>query len=355
MNARVVRVGIRIGMLAIVIGFLGIFLYGQQLIRQVYEEKSINILVWPTELDAEFLVDFEKDTGIKVYVNYIEMNEELFVKLRAYRGAGYDLVMPSDYAVQSLVNEGLLAKIDKSKLQFLDTIYPALLGHYFDPHNNYTIPFFWDIYGLGINKDYFEQGMPEVSWKLIFDPAQDYLVGMPADYREMIYIACKYLYGSIDNLAQPEHIEAIKELLCKQKEWVVAYTGLRMPFLLASHSIPVASASLTEIARLSYEHPEIIYEIPKEGTFGIIDSIAISQGSQKQEYVYAFLNYLYRPDVITKYVKKYGIFSPIKGVVIDDVPAKYTIPTQALFNRVDFFRNVIDQYTLSRIWVSIVA
>ncbi len=134
-----------------------------------YEKNTINVFTWGDILDLKVVADFEKDTGIKVKFNYYSSNEELLVKLKATKGEGYDLIVPSDYAVDNLIKENLLKKIDKSKLTFWHQINPNLLSHFFDPHNNYSIPFAWEIFVLGINKDYFAHYKEPNSWGLLFD------------------------------------------------------------------------------------------------------------------------------------------------------------------------------------------
>ena len=107
-------------------------------------------------MDPGVIADFEKETGIKVNLNYYSSNEELIVKLKATKGEGYDLIIPSDYAVKSLSKKNSSKTIDRSKSAFWNEINPALIGHFFDPENQFSIPFEWEIYGFGIDKEYFK-------------------------------------------------------------------------------------------------------------------------------------------------------------------------------------------------------
>ncbi len=84
-----------------------------------YEPNSINVFAWGDILDPAVIADFEKETGIKVNLNYYSSNEELIVKLKATRGEGYDLIIPSDYAVKILIKEDLLKPIDQKPPRFL--------------------------------------------------------------------------------------------------------------------------------------------------------------------------------------------------------------------------------------------
>lgn len=351
-----VRTLIRLGMFCVVISGVAFFLYSPELFHLFYVPKSINVLVWPNEIDAEYLEEFEQETGIKVHINYFETNEELFVKVRASQGSGYDLITPSDYAADLMIKEGLLQPLDWSKLNFFDRLYPALMNLYFDPGNKYTIPYYWDLYGLGIDTERFGGKLPEVSWALVFDrdkiPGK---VGMFDDGREIILIAAQYLFGSIDALRNPTNLLTIAQLLRQQKSWVEMYTEMRSAYLIGAKIAAVSTLVMTDVPRLLSECPHVQFGIPKEGSFALIDSFAMPKGSTKQEYVYAFLNYVYRTDINQKYVDKYKTSSPLKGVEVTHLPSEYAIPTQVLFNKLDFFRNVIDDHSLNKLWVKIIS
>src|ERR1044071_6976998 len=93
-----------IGITALIIGFLSV----GRVVELFERGKSINVLVWGQILDKEFLSDFENDTGIRVNMSYFENNEELFVKLKSTDLHDYDLIMPSDWAAELLIKDGLV-------------------------------------------------------------------------------------------------------------------------------------------------------------------------------------------------------------------------------------------------------
>ena len=142
------------GKLCIIVFWLGIialFVYSGQLFQVMDNKKYLNVLVWGQVLDKEFLRDFEKQTGVHINMSYFENNEELFVKLQSSNDHDYDIIMPSDWAAQLMIEKGLIKKLDRNKINAWDNLYPALCNHYFDPGNNYTIPFYWSLFGLGVD------------------------------------------------------------------------------------------------------------------------------------------------------------------------------------------------------------
>lgn len=328
------------------------FLFIPSFVGRFYQEKSITILTWPAFLDAQYLQRFEKESGIKVYLRYVESNEELYVKLKETKGEGYDLIMPSDYMIELLRQEEILKKIDKAKLLFIKELYPHLWNNYYDPQNEYALPYFWSMYGLAYNKDYFKDGEPEPSWALIFDKriAPKHLC-MIDGTKELVQIAAQYLYGKQIKPLDKEQIAAIKALLVDQKKLVELYTEDRANFLLASNTSPLAVSIGAVSARIMRDFKNIRFIIPQEGSFLNIDAFVIPKKTEKDELIYTFLNYLYKEEVLKHHMTKYGFFSPIKGIEVLDNPVP--LPTPEQIKKADFFKNILSRSQLSDIWIAI--
>ncbi len=337
------------------------FLYSPTLLRWMHrDEKSITVFTWPLIIDANYITAFERETGIKVYISYYESNEELLTKLKTTQGRGYDLVIPSDYTVEQLIKERLVKKIDMSKLDFADRIHPFLKNNYYDPKNEYSLAYFWSVYGLGIDRDAFGGQIPEATWALIFEKDKiKSRIGMTDSAREAIMIATQYLYGSIDALSRPEALHAVQQLLLKQKQWVEVYSDVRSGDLLASKSCAVVAALSPDIARLKKEYPNISFILPKEGSFMLIDAFLIPVLSEKDDLTYQFLNYLYRPDVVKHNVERYGFCSPVMDVTGDANPeaegAREACPTGKRAKNLEFFRSIIPESTINDIWINLMA
>ena len=190
------------------------FLYVPLFIQTINPSKSINIFSWTEMFDQAAIAEFEKQTGIKVNIAYYESNEELFAKLHMTKGKGYDLIVPSDYMIESLKAQGLLQKIDHSQLDFFQTLNPQLLALYCDPKNEYSVPYVWSVYGIGIERDAFAHNN---NWGLLLDPTVSQLPRvMIEDMRELMLLSAYYLYGSIDGIDQ-DKIDQIVHLLRDQK------------------------------------------------------------------------------------------------------------------------------------------
>lgn len=333
---------------------LAAFLYAPAVGRLFYKERSITVFTWPSILDPQYLSQFEKETGIKLYISYYESNQELFSKVQATGGTGYDIIMPSDSTVELLVKDKLLKKIDRSRLNFMDQLNPHLLGHYFDPNNEYSLPYFWGVYGIGIDKTYFSGRIPCPSWGLIFNkdlvPAP---IGMTDESREAIMLASYYLFGTIDIAKDPEKIAQVKQLLIAQKKWVEAYSESRSEYLLVSKSCPVVFALSPDIYKVKDDHPNLDFIIPQEGSFVFIDSIVIPATTDKDDMIYTFINYLYRREVLEHHRNKFGFCSP----VLESVPKmpENFCPSAHTFKNLHFFKNVIPQPLVNDIWITLMS
>lgn len=329
-----------------------LFLGFSHVVHYFHPKQSLNIFTWPMLLDVDYLKKFEQETGIKLHVSYFENNEELYSKLRTTQGAGYDLVIPSDYIVPALIHDNLLKKIDHSKVSALKEINPKLLNLYFDPKNKYSVPYFWAVYGLGIDRRYFKDALPEATWGLIFDkniaPSSIGMIDVP---REAVLIATNYLYKDTEIEMTPERIATVKKLLLTQKAWVDAYTESSIEHLLISKSSPVVVAMGPDILRIKQSHPYIDFVIPKEGSFLVIDSLAIPIKSTKEELAYKFINFLFRPEVIEHHSKKYGLCCPLKN--FQNLDSSQACPSREQFDQLKFFKTVMPEKLLNQLWIEL--
>lgn len=336
---------------AAIIGFLSL----GRLTDLVHQEKSINVLVWGQVLDKEFLSDFEAETGIRVNMSYFESNEELLAKLHSTESHDYDLIMPSDWAAELLIKDGLVKKLDRNKITVWNDVYPTLCHHYFDPYNEYTIPYFWSFMGLGINNSCWDKGVIPQTWGLVFDERiMPKRIGMIENARAIILIAALYLFGEIRPLNDDE-INKIKKLLIKQKPYVEIYTDSRSEYILASGAVSVGVTLSGDLLKVMKRFDNIDFIIPKEGAFAVIDSFAITTTSDKDELVYPFLNYLFRPDIVEKYVEKFDFFPAIQlSMEYDnDRFARLSQPTRDLFKNIHFFKDVVSKDAVNDILITL--
>ncbi len=355
MTDNMYRIIVRTGMIIFWIIILMFILYIPTKMRMI-SQKSITILTWAEMIDPAIIHDFERETGIKVNVCFFESNEELFVKLLTSRAEGFDLIIPSDYSIEKLRSYSLLKPLDKKRLLFWDRINPNLVGKFYDPTNTFSIPYYWAIYGLGINKRYFNHAV-EPTWGLLFDAfPKNSTVAMLNAPREALLITAQYLFGTIDNLSLTQ-LDMIKKVLIEQKKHVEAYVDadVRADYLLTSGISPVVIIATPFIINTLKNNPDIDFIIPKEGSFMLIDNLVISAACKKDDLVYQFINYLFRPDVLKHHFEKYPFFPVTQEffTLLEQAGAHQAIINAHRATNLDFFRSVIDENTINNIWMAL--
>lgn len=319
--------------------------------------NTLHIYGWPEMFLPEVLAQFEKETGIKVQMHYYTTNEEMLVKMKAKKDAGYDLIIPSDYAVNLLIKENLLKPIDHTKLNFFKMINPILLNQDYDPNNTYAIPYQWEMFGFGVDSHYFKMHELKPSWKMIFERSEpDLKLAMVNDPVEALNFATYYLYGSLPQL-DDKQTRNVREILEKQKTWVEAYAGLRADYLLATKNCHLALSTSSYIFRSSTQYPHVQFIPPKEGTFITIENMCIPQSSKKETQIYEFLNFIFKPENLGLDSNHFFTFPATTNTTpYLEVPSEYLElleKSYLLQGKLFFIRHLIPEKEARKIWVEV--
>lgn len=319
------------------------------------DKKFITIFTWGDILEPAVLQEFQQKTGIDIKVSYYASNEELLMKLKATGGEGYDLVIPSDYAVNMLRQDGLLKKLDYSKLSFINDLNPVLLNHYFDPNNEYSLPWGWEIFGFGYDRDVFGT-LQNVGWDLIFDTtAYSGSLIMLNDPREAIAFASLYLFNTNDVL-QPDQKNAVIQLLLTQKKRVVAYSNFRADYYLATKNCPLVVSSSSYIWRAMNQYAHIGFAVPQQ-TFITIENMAITSSSTHEDFVYEFLNYLYQKNVVIDHFNSFAFIpsriDAIEQLSVDSEAKTRMVSSQEDFERYHFFTQQLSELDRQKAWMTV--
>lgn len=337
---------------------IGLFLYSSYVPRWFSaRERSISIFFWADIIPQRFITQFEQETGIKVYVNYYEGNDELLTKLQFTRGVGYDIIMPSNYMVEPLVQAGFLKKIDKKRLPFWSELDKRLVGHAFDADNTYTVPYIWDVYGLGVDTAFFEDKQFQASWRMLFNPAYPYRVGMTDEPREIIAIASQYLFGHVRPLTEQEAVK-VERLLVSQKKFVEAYTDLALDTLLVSKTCPIVLGPGANIARARRRDKNIRLVLPQEGSVSVLESFALAKNSVKDDLVYQFINFVCQKHIVEEVSRLYG-YLPCLRDSWKSIDLSYIENASLLsgdyFKRIALIRPLLPRDQLVKLWLAVKA
>lgn len=334
--------------------FAGI-LYGATFLLIRNKVRELSVCTWGDVFDPQLIELFEQETGIAIKFSYYASNEELLTMLKTTKGSAIDMVVPSDYALDALRKKGLLKVLDRSRLPFFDRLNPNLLNHYFDPQNNYSLPFVWEIHGLGIDKDAVKQNiLKEPGWELLFEKSPMKRV-MTNDPLDAFSIAAQYLFGSLEPMTQ-EKVCKIQELLTQQRNYIEAYSSLRPDYFLVTKNFEVVVAPSSIILRAMQTYPYVDFVVPREGGFIVIENLALLISSHKDDLAYAFINFLYRREILEQHFTKFFYFPPTVDIVaslsIDEKTRDMMISSQT-FKKFSFFKHVIKEDCLNMLWVKV--
>jgi len=322
--------------------------------------KELHLYNWSEYIEPQVLDDFEQEYGVKVVEDTFGNNEELLAKLQAGAG-GYDVIVPSDYMVEIMIEEELLAELDHQNLTNLSNLDSKFSNPPYDPDLTFCVPYLWGTTGIGYNSDAFDE--PPDSWSYLFDPdmVADYAgrMTMLNDVRESFGAALKYLGYSLNSTNEAELFEA-RDLLIQQKQWVYAYDSEQYEDLISSDETVLAHGWSGDFFMIAGEDERIWYAIPQEGGTIWADNLCIPKNAPNKYTAEVFINFLLKAEVAaansnyTWYASPNAAAAEFIDQEILDEPAIYP-PTEVL-DRLEWLQDVGEASPLyERLWTEVKA
>lgn len=271
--------------------------------------QSLNLYGWANELPDEIIADFEDETGITVTFDTFDSNEAMIARLEA-GATGYDVVNPSQYAVQILAGRGLIQTLDHGRIETYENIAPTFRTVSYDPGNVYSIPYFWGTTGLAYNKSCVEE--PVTSWQALFDEKYAGRVYM-LDNMLAAYIAGLQINGFSANSDVEAEIEQATETLIEQKSMLAGYNSTNFADLVASGEACLVQSWSGSVLQAMQTNPDVVYVLPEEGGTMWIDGFAILEDAENIDEAYQFMSFLLRPDVAAKATQLSSIATTVEG------------------------------------------
>ena len=258
-------------------------------------DNQLIVYNWGEYLDPDVIPMFEKETGIQVVYEEYETNEIMYPKVQS--GAiAYDVVCPSDYMIQRMIENDLLAKINFDNIPNIKYIGDTYLeqSRQFDPDNLYSVPYCWGTVGILYNKTMVDE--PIDSWSVLWDEKYKDNILMQDSVRDAFAVALKYIGASL-NSTDLNELEEAKQLLIDQKPLVQAYVIDQVRDKMIGNEAAIGVIYSGEAIYTQAENPNLEYVIPKEGSNLWIDSWVIPKNAQHKENAEKFINFLCRPDI----------------------------------------------------------
>ncbi len=257
--------------------------------------EQVIVYNWGEYLDPEVINIFEEETGIEVVYDEYETNETMYPKV-ASKAAEYDVVCPSDYMIQKMIENNLLAEIDFDQVPNIKNIDPNYIkqSRDFDPENKYSVPYCVGTVGILYNKTMVDE--PVDSWDILWNDKYKDNILMQDSVRDAFMVALKKLGYSM-NSTDPEELEEAKQALIDQKPLTQAYVVDQVRDKMIGNEAAIGVIYSGEAIYTQRENSDLEYVIPKEGTNVWIDSWCILKDAPNKENAEKFINFLCRPDI----------------------------------------------------------
>ncbi|KGQ29899.1 putrescine/spermidine ABC transporter substrate-binding protein [Gallibacterium genomosp. 2] len=279
----------------------------------IFAEK-LYIYNWTEYIPNSLLQEFTKETGIEVVYSTFESNEEMYSKMKLTNGGGYDLIFPSSYYIGKMAKEGMLAKLDKSKLVNFAQITSSLLNKNFDPENQYSLPYVYGLTGIGINSAEVDP-KSVTSWADLWDPKYKGKILLTADSREVFHIAL-LLKGFSPNTKENKEIESAYRLLQKLMPNVQSFNSDSPDVPYVQGEVSLGMIWNGSAFRAHKENPDIQFIYPQEGAIIWMDNYAIPKNAEHKEAAYKFIDFMLRPESAKEVIETMGFSMPNEGVKV---------------------------------------
>jgi spermidine/putrescine transport system substrate-binding protein len=324
-------------------------------------KKELRVLSWSEYFDDAAVRSFEKKTGAKVKLDYFANNEELLAKIQASvksGSKGYDLIVPSDYMVDTMKQLGLLKPIDKTKLSFLADFDPEFLKPSYDPALEHSIPFAWGTTGIAVNTQLAKGiDLKKVSWKDIFEnKAFAGKATMLNDSKENLHAALLATGKHWANATEAD-IRSAFEYLKKTKKNLRIYTDETKPVIEADECA-LCQAFSGDVLSVGAEKAGVVYVIPVEGATIWSDNLAIPVNATEVELAHELMNHLLSAEGAKTFTESVYYPTPnLKAKALLDasfVNNPFVYPPKAAFEKLSFLDEKPELLPLiDRLWTEL--
>lgn len=350
--------------LAVVGGTVGARLSQQHKSAAAVEKYGSNVLklYLPGEYLGENVIsDFEKQYGVRVIVENFDSNEMMYTKLMA--GDRYDVIIPSDYMIERLMNEDFLQPLDKSMIPNMENMSDAVLGMSYDPDNTYSIPYFWGSVGLVYNHENVDPAVIESEgWEVLRNTDYAGHIYIYDSERDSFMMAFKALGYSM-NTEDPNEIN-------DAYEWLLQMNNTMSPVYVTDEVIDgmmngykdIAVVYSGDAAVVLDENEDMSFYMPSQGTNIWCDAMVIPQNAENPKLAHEFINYMLSYEAAFDNTETVGYTSP-NAEVFEEMTSSEDLyadnaaylPRSGYDKDEMFHDNQVLMRELSKLWIKVKA
>lgn len=275
---------------ALVLIVVSVFQFSGGKASRPFEGQTLHLYNWGEYTGENIIRNFEEETGATVVMENFDSNEQMYIKV--VNGESYDIIVPSDYMIQRLIQEELLQKLDHSKLDCMDLLTEDVKGLPYDPKNEYSVPYFWGTAGIVYDKTKVDiKDLEEQGYNIFLNEKYKGDIYLYDSERDSFMMALKALGYSMNTENEKEINEAY--------EWLVKCVQTMEPEIVTDEIIDnmaqgrkalglIYSGDATYVVS---ENENMGYYLPETGTNLWSDAMVIPKNAKNPELAHAYINY----------------------------------------------------------------
>ena len=312
-------------------------------------DEVVNVFNWEDYIDESVLAQFEEETGIKVNYMRFTDNEEMVISVESNPGA-FDVVFPSEYMVERLINKGLLAEINFDNIPNFSNIREDLKNPSYDAGNAHSVPYMWGTLGILYNTKLVDEADVQ-TWKVLWNEKYAGQILMMDSLRDTMGLALRALDASNSmNSTDYTQLKAAADLLKEQKAagMVKAY-GLdefKDKMVAGEGALAVVYSGDAEYAIELNE--DLAYVVPQEGSNIWVDCAVIPVSAKNKENAEKFIDFLCRPEIAAANVEEIGYCSPNEAAIEmmgeDYQNSSVMNPSNEVINRCEYYHDMDEMW-----------
>lgn len=311
-------------------------------VKDTGEPKVLNLFCWSEYVPQSVIDAFTKQTGIRVNVENYSSNEEMYAKLLS--GGQYDLIQPSEYAIEALIEADQLRPLEKSEIPNIKNIDPEFLDMPFDPGNKYSVPWMAGPIGIIVNTELVQDDIK--GYKDVFQEKFRDKIVILDDAREIVSWAFETLNIPINDVTD-ENLEKARGVLEQWLPLVKVYDSDSPKTSLLNGDVALGIVWNGEGALLTAEDEKFKWIVPEEGTHIFVDNLAIPKNAEHPKNAELFINFILRPKISKLISDEFPYLNPNLAArqLLDEEalanPASY--PSKEELDRMTTFKNIGDK------------
>jgi spermidine/putrescine-binding protein len=284
------------------------------------KKETLRVYNWGEYIDMQVIRDFEDEYNCEVVYDLFDSNESMWSKVS--NGDQYDVIVPSDYMIERMINEDMLMEIDQSKITNLDKLTDGVNGLDFDPDHTYSVPYFWGTVGILYNKnEVSKEDVESQGWEVLRNTKYKGKIYMYDSERDSFMIALKALGYSMNTEDEKEIQEAY--------EWLVELNDTMDPVYVTDEVIDNMISGNKDIAvvysgdgaYIAAENEDMEYYTPEQGTNIWCDAMVIPKDASNPDLAHEFINFVLDNEENLSIVEEVG-YTSTNQEVLDEVTAE---------------------------------